>query len=115
MDEAERLLAILDQWATGTGATIYLYGSRARGDYHSDSDADIFVDWPPDLPDVFFRWWCNENDDKFRAIGRWIGVRAEILDPDDKLMQAKIRAADVLSTRGCARAVMLPRIKPLPG
>ena len=111
MTDVYRLLSTLNQWAAGTGATIYLYGSRVRGDHHADSDVDIFVDWPNDQNAKFVDWWTTENGDLWQNVSRALGARAEILDPDDKEMQSKIRAAKIVQTIGCAVAVSLPRIK----
>ena len=107
-----RLLSTLNLWAGGTGATIYLYGSRVRGDHHADSDVDIFVDWPSDLNARFVDWWTRENGDLWKTISHALGARAEILDPDDKEQQSKIRAAKIVQAVGCAVAVHLPRVKP---
>lgn len=111
MMEAERILPILDNWASGTGAKVYLYGSRVRGDFSAQSDADIFIEWPSPLTDTFCQWWTYENADLWRGITEAVGARVEVLDPDDKLMQTKILLAEIVATRGCAVAVNLPRAK----
>jgi len=38
------------------GATgLYIFGSRARGDYRRDSDLDVFIDYDPEtkVPNIF--------------------------------------------------------------
>ncbi len=111
MNEVSRVLKILDRWAQGTGAKIYLFGSRARGDYHDDSDVDIFVEWPSDYNSKFVEWWTNENQNLFKDIGDCLCAKVQILDPDDKIMHSKVRSGEVIDTVGCAVAVILPRMK----
>ena len=35
---------------------VYLFGSRARGDHHADSDHDLLVVLDDDAPDEMFGW-----------------------------------------------------------
>lgn len=113
MDEKLRILPILDRWGQGTGATIYLYGSRARDDFHFNSDVDVFIEWPSDYNDKFVTWWTRENGDLFNSISRKLGAKIQVLDPEDKEMQKKIRSGKAVGRFGCAVAIFLPRIKPV--
>ncbi|WP_174275025.1 nucleotidyltransferase family protein [Sphingomonas bacterium] len=113
MSEIKRLLPILDRWAHGTGTIVYLYGSRARGDYHNDSDVDVFVEWPADLNNRFVDWWTLENANIFKNLSHDLGAKVQILDPCDKEMQVKIRSAKIVGKFGCAMAILLPRLKPV--
>ena len=43
-DELKELASILAEWSRGHAVTVYLYGSRIRGDHQPDSDVDVRID-----------------------------------------------------------------------
>jgi predicted nucleotidyltransferase len=67
------LACILANWADpASGTVIYLHGSRVRGDYRTDSDVDVSVDFlDPHEDDLY--WWSENNDDGFAAINTKLG------------------------------------------
>ncbi len=105
MDELIALARILADWADGVSATIYLYGSRVRGDYRPDSDVDIHIAWAnPDNHSTL--WWCEENDDWFATINRRLPGPLQILEARDPLHYA-VEAAPVVHQDRNVRCVSL--------
>jgi predicted nucleotidyltransferase len=49
-DALEEVRAIVQAGLRGTGASVYLFGSRARGESHRGSDIDVAVLSPRPLP-----------------------------------------------------------------
>jgi len=42
-DEVKQLARALADWAADKSVTVFLFGSRVRGDHRPDSDVDVFV------------------------------------------------------------------------
>jgi hypothetical protein len=41
--ELSELMNVLAEWAANAPVTVYVYGSRVRGDHRTDSDVDLYV------------------------------------------------------------------------
>lgn len=79
---------MLADWvAPATSFTIYLYGSRVRGDHRSDSDVDVVVHFGDSPTNDDVRWWVSVNADSFATINAQLPGRLEILENDDPLAQ----------------------------
>jgi Nucleotidyltransferase domain len=76
---------IADWAAPAPSATIYVYGSRVRGDHRSDSDVDLHVAMPSMPEREFVEWWTAENGKDFAELRAKLPGRLEILDPRDPL------------------------------
>ena len=70
----------LADWAApATGTTIYLYGSRVRGDHGPNSDVDLWIEFSrPSRADI--EWWTVNNEENFAAITTIFGARIEMLE-----------------------------------
>ena len=63
--ELRDLAAVLADWtAAAPAATLYLFGSRVRGDYRPDSDVDVSVAWGQ-IGDADMDWWMQNNQELF--------------------------------------------------
>jgi len=84
-DELKRLALILADWAApAPHTTIYLYGSRVRGDHRPNSDVDIHVHFgSPAKDDV--EWWQANNNEEFKTINARLPGRLEVLEQGDPL------------------------------
>lgn len=90
--ELRELASALADWAAGaSGATIYLFGSRVRGDHRPDSDVDVYVHWTSVNDELLF-WWTENNEDKFAKVNAQLPGALQILERDDPLAD-KIREA----------------------
>lgn len=85
-DELFALARILADWvAPAVSLTIYLYGSRVRGDHRPDSDVDVVIDiWNGSTPEDG-AWWSSNNADDFVSINSRLPGRLEVLETDDPL------------------------------
>lgn len=65
---------------------LFLFGSRARGDYKTDSDVDLFFDQSPSMGWEFF-----EIRDKINSV---LGIKADLTTRDalHPLARARIEA-----------------------
>ena len=82
--ELIKLARTLAEWAADTGAIIYLYGSRVRGDHRHDSDVDICIDLAK-ITRTGVQWWMDNNEENFATINAKLGHRLEILELHDDL------------------------------
>ena len=106
-DDLVELAYILASWAAPAPlATIYLFGSRVRGDHRLDSDVDIFVHWT-DVDDDLLWWWSENNETDFAAIKALLPGPLKILESDDPLGM-RIRAAEAVHKDGNIICVWLP-------
>ena len=110
-DGLMKLARILADWAEGVSATVYLNGSRARGDHREDSDVDIHVAWGPRIDNESAQWCHRENDDWFRTINSKLPGRLQILEPTDPLCHA-VESAPVIHEERNVKCVVLKRMGP---
>jgi predicted nucleotidyltransferase len=79
LELADLARKLADWAAPATGTTIYLYGSRVRGDHKPDSDVDLCIEFPnPTRDDI--DWWSANNKEDFSTVASTLGARVEILE-----------------------------------
>lgn len=60
------LANILANWAHGRAVTVYVYGSRVRGDHRPDSDIDVYVELGrAHEDDDTILWWTHQQQTFF--------------------------------------------------
>jgi hypothetical protein len=107
-DELKELAQVLADWAEGVSATVYLHGSRVRGDHHQKSDVDIHIGWERDIDNSSMQWWGKENDNEFANINGKLPGSLHILDPRDPLqLHHAVEAAPVVYQYRNVRCVLL--------
>ena len=110
-NDLKSLAQILADWAAPAPcATLYLYGSRVRGDHRPNSDVDVCFDWHHPLGDTDMDWWQSHNEEGFAVINAMLPGKLQILEVNDPL-KYKIVAAPVAHTDRNVRCVVL-RPKP---
>ena len=108
-DELRELARILADWAEpARGATLYLYGSRVRGDHRPDSDVDVCFDWHGPCEAADLDWWTSNNQEDFATINTMLPGKLQILELNDPLKN-KIVTATVVHEDRNVRCVRLPR------
>lgn len=106
-DELRELARILADWAApAPGMTLYLYGSRVRGDAKPTSDVDVCVDISK-VTTADGQWWLVNNQEDFATINAQLPGRLQILEFQDPLKD-KIFAASVIHVDRNVRCVLLP-------
>ena len=106
--ELDQLVSILANWAgPATSATVYLYGSRVRGEHKPKSDVDIAIDFgsPPD--DETVDWWSFNNSNEFKDINAKLPGALQVLEHDDTVFQSKVRSGPIVHRRGNVVCVWL--------
>lgn len=92
-DELKTLAAILADWSSNAPTvTIYLFGSRVRGDHHPDSDVDISVHWHS-ATDKDVEWWTTNNEEDFASINARLPGILQILENTDPVTNTILVAA----------------------
>jgi hypothetical protein len=107
-EELKDLARILGDWAKDRTLTIFLYGSRTRGDHRPDSDVDIHMKWSNcDIDRASTDWWGAENNDLFATINGKLSGPLQILEGADPLHYT-IEAASVIYEDRNVKCVVLP-------
>lgn len=107
-NELKRLASTLADWAADApAATLYVFGSRVRGDHRPDSDLDVIIKWDYAAMDQADRnWWQKNMSEDFTAIDAALGARLHFPDPDPASRQA-FTAPEVYRDRNVI-CVLLP-------
>jgi nucleotidyltransferase-like protein len=75
-DELRKLAAELADWAQGApGYTIFVFGSRVRGDHRTDSDLDIYPWLSGKADNASTRWFTDNEGDNYAAISERLSIR----------------------------------------
>ncbi|MGE5512524.1 MAG: nucleotidyltransferase domain-containing protein [Bacteroidota bacterium] len=84
-DELKHLTALLADWAADAPATtLYLFGSRVRGDHRPDSDVDVTIAWrTADARDTDYDWWSRNNEELFVSIDARLPGKLRLLEEMD--------------------------------
>jgi predicted nucleotidyltransferase len=92
------LMKALAEWAKHAPTiTFYLFGSRGRGDHHSQSDIDVFVD-TKDATAGDRKWWFEEHAlltsaPECSLVPKDIRGLLRAADRHSETLQAEIRSA----------------------
>ena len=88
------LAATLADWSEGTTFTIYLFGSRVRGDHRPDSDVDVVMPIPNPPTKYDGEWWVANNEDHFLSINERLLGQLRITEANSRLARAVVKAAE---------------------
>jgi predicted nucleotidyltransferase len=93
MPDFKSLAENLADWAAPTNFTIYLFGSRVRGDHRPDSDVDVVIEFGHQVTDADVEWWSENNREAFASINAVLPGRLEITERNSKLAHDVIASA----------------------
>lgn len=62
------LMDILAEWAAGAPVTVYVYGSRVRGDHRADSDVDLYAQYIDGQEDAGNDWYNKQRDSDYPGL-----------------------------------------------
>jgi predicted nucleotidyltransferase len=74
------LMDLLAEWAAGAPVTVYLYGSRVRGDHRPDSDVDLYVEYVKGQEAAGDEWYNKQTE------GDYSDLRKNLPGPISKVM-----------------------------
>ena len=74
------LMDVLAEWAAGAPVTVYVYGSRVRGDYRPDSDVDLYVAHMKGQEAAGDDWYNKQTEDNYSDL------RNKLAGPISKVM-----------------------------
>jgi predicted nucleotidyltransferase len=78
-DEVKQLARTLADWAADKSVTVFLFGSRVRGDHRPDSDVDVFVQFGA-MSEGTAVWWTEQNSEDFAGLKARLPGPLRILD-----------------------------------
>jgi predicted nucleotidyltransferase len=82
----KRQARILCRWAKSLPVkTVYIFGSRVRGDAQPDSDLDVAVEFepPPTINEAMWNW-DHQNKTNFAELRKALGISLSLhIDQDD--------------------------------
>jgi predicted nucleotidyltransferase len=74
------LMDVLAEWAAGAPVTVYVYGSRVRGDHRPDSDVDLYVEYVKGYEAAGDKWYNAQTEQNYS------GLREKLPGPISKVM-----------------------------
>ena len=107
-EELKQLAAILADWVAGRPLTVFIYGSRVRGDHRPDSDVDIHIRWDGEIDRPSMDWWGAVNDEHFATINSLLPGPLQILVEADPLHYV-IEASPLVYEDRKVRCVLMPK------
>jgi predicted nucleotidyltransferase len=84
-DEVKQLARTLADWAADKSVTVFLFGSRVRGDHRPDSDVDVFVQFGA-MTGGTAVWWTEQNSENFAGLKARLPGPLRILDANAALV-----------------------------
>ena len=109
------LASIVGDWAApaSNSLTVYIFGSRVRGDHRVSSDVDIYMHVTSVVDDAALAWHCHQQTTSYAELRPLLpGPLGEngsgLLDPmDDDMVRLVLAGRLILSDRN-VRCVWLP-------
>jgi predicted nucleotidyltransferase len=106
--EHKQLARTIAKWAsTAPTVTIYVFGSRVRGDHRTDSDVDICIQFPETISDALLDWWEDSQATDFADLKARLPGPLKILEEDDPVWQM-VAIAPALHPEGNVCSVWMP-------
>jgi predicted nucleotidyltransferase len=107
-DDLKQLACTLADWAADKSVTIFLFGSRVRGDHRPDSDVDIFVQ-RGNVTRETAEWWTVQNSDDFASLKARLPGPLKVLDAHAPIVSSVLKAEVVYRDRNVACVSLPPK------
>jgi len=105
-DDLRQLARTLADWAADKSVTVYLFGSRVRGDDRADSDVDIFIQRGKATRETAV-WWTVQNSEDFASLRARLPGKLKVLDAHAPLVPAVLEGK-VIYRDGNVVCILLP-------
>ena len=96
-DEVKQLARTLADWAADKSVTVFLFGSRVRGDHRPDSDVDVFVQFGA-MTEGTAVWWTEQNSEDFAGLKARLPGPLRILEPTSRSSPRLRKARSFIGT-----------------
>jgi predicted nucleotidyltransferase len=107
-EELKQLAQTLADWAADKSVTVYLFGSRVRGDHRQDSDVDIFVQ-PGKATRETAVWWTVQNSEDFASLRARLPGKLKVLDAHAPLVPSVLKGKVVYRDRNVVCVLLPPK------
>ena len=109
-EDLKSLAGILADWAApAPGISVYLFGSRVRGDHRPDSDVDVCFKLGDKFDEADAVWWETNQSDFFAAITARLPGPLKWLDHNDPLWQRVVSGKVIYQDRSVYCVWLEPR------
>jgi predicted nucleotidyltransferase len=105
-DDLRQLARTLADWAADKSVTVYLFGSRVRGDHRPDSDVDIFFQQGKATREAAV-WWTVQNSEDFASLRARLPGKLKVLEAHAPLVSSVLEGK-VIYRDGNVVCVLLP-------
>jgi predicted nucleotidyltransferase len=107
-EDVKQLARTLADWAADKSVTVFLFGSRVRGDHRSNSDVDIFVQQGSVTRETAV-WWTVQNSENFASLRALLPGPLKILDAHAPLVPSVMKGKVIYRDRNVVCVSMLPK------
>jgi len=107
-DDLKQLARTLAEWAADKSVTVFLFGSRVRGDHRPDSDVDIFVQ-RENVTRETTAWWTAQNLEDFASLKHRLPGPLKILDVNAPIVRSVIKGEVVYQDRNVVCVSLPPK------
>jgi len=107
-DDLRQLARTLADWAADKSVTVYLFGSRVRGDHRPNSDVDIFVQQGKATRETAV-WWTAQNSEDFASLKAKLPGPLKILDNNAPIVPSIMKAEVVYQDRNVVCVLLPPK------
>jgi hypothetical protein len=106
--ELDQLMDILAEWAAGAPVTVYVFGSRVRGDYRPDSDVDLYVAPVKDNWVASEEWFAGQENSDFPELRKRLPWPLKVMPPGGAAYPLVLPGAREVARKGNVVAMHTP-------
>jgi predicted nucleotidyltransferase len=107
-DDLKQLARTLADWAAGMSVTVYVFGSRVRGDHRLHSDVDIYIKLGTVTGETT-AWWTAQNLEDFASLKAKLPGPLKILDHNAPIIPSVAQGEVVYQDRNVVCVSLPPK------